>query len=206
MNDSWKEKRILNRLWISFANNNLSNFIPQSEVLLVSYLPNDTPWCKGQVLCLWITCCYTTPHQNTALLWQREGALSKALWMRRADFQTKKHVQTEVREVKASQCWVVKPSSCCRWTHRDAISSQGRGAAGHERCPGAKGERHRAVPALGQNLPCFLPRGAKFTPWLYISPFSFSLKLALNVTCLQKQVVRYQRCCSCIIYYCNSCP
>lgn len=118
MNDSWKEKRILNRLWISFANNNLSNFIPQNEVLLVSYFPNGTLQRKGQVLHLWITSCYTSTHQNTPLLWQREGAVSKSLWIQRADFQTKKpHVQTELREVKASQRWVLKPSFCCRWTH-----------------------------------------------------------------------------------------
>lgn len=37
--------------------------------------------------------------------------------MQRADFQANNCVQTELRELKASQCWVVKPSSCCRWTH-----------------------------------------------------------------------------------------
>lgn len=41
----------------------------------------------------------------------------------------------------------------------DAIRSQDRGAAGGECCPRAKGERHRAVPALGLKLPFFLPGG-----------------------------------------------
>lgn len=60
-------------------------------------------------------------------------------------------------------------------------------------------------PCLGSEPTMLSPWGVWFTSQLYISPSNFSPKLESNANCLQKQGVRHHRCCSCVIYYCNSC-
>lgn len=107
---------------------------------------------QGVGAVLLITCFYTAwIHQNTALLWQREGVLSEAS-LQRANLQVNNYKHTwkgESITVLSSEAQLLQQLSTAA-----AISSQVRGAAGHEHCPGARGERHRA---LGLNPPLCLP-------------------------------------------------